>query len=185
MIKISTPEVKIESVQPGKEEHKSKKGNLTFQSAEKPYSYQQRPEAVNARVYKCRSAFVNNSVFITLGYVQENGRKRPIEIFINSKDLSRAPEYVVLTRLISAIFRRADDPTFILEELRGIFDPNGGRHKEGKYIPSFYAEVADVIENFFLEVGIMKEANTQNGRISEINAEIISAIYLSGGTTRN
>ena len=108
-----------------------------------------RPQVVDAKVYKVKSAFVKNAVFITLSYVEsENGRK-PIEIFINSKDLNRAPEYVVLTRLISAIFRRAADPMFILEELHGIHDPNGGSFKQGKYYHSFYAEVAETIERFF------------------------------------
>ena len=114
-----------------------------------------RPKVVDAKVYKVKSAFVKNSVFITLSYIDsENGRK-PIEIFINSKDLNRAPEYVVLTRLISAIFRRATDPMFILEELHGIHDPNGGSFKEGKYYHSFYAEVAETIERFFYDVGII------------------------------
>ena len=63
----------------------------------------------------------------------------------------------MLTRLISAIFRRTDDPMFILEELRGIFDPSGGFFKEGKYLHSFYAEIADVIERFFFDVGIIEE----------------------------
>ena len=76
---------------------------------------------------------------------------------MNSKDLNRAPEYVVLTRLISAIFRRATDPMFILEELHGIHDPNGGSFKEGKYYHSFYAEVAETIEKFFYDVGIIKD----------------------------
>ena len=116
-----------------------------------------RPDIVDAKVYKVKSSFVKNSVFITLGFITENNKKRPIEIFINSKDLTRAPEYVVLTRLISAIFRRTDDPMFILEELRGIFDPSGGFFKEGKYMHSFYAEVADVIEQFFFDVGIIEK----------------------------
>ena len=115
-----------------------------------------RPEVVDAKVYKLKSAFVKNSVFITLSYVKEEEEIRPIEIFINSKDLTRAPEYVVLTRLVSAIFRRSNDPMFILEELQGIFDPNGGTFKEGKYYHSFYAEIADVIERFFFDVGIME-----------------------------
>jgi ribonucleoside-diphosphate reductase alpha chain len=114
-----------------------------------------RPDVVDAKVYKLKSAFVKNSVFITLSYINYNGQIRPIEIFINSKDLTRAPEYVVLTRLISAIFRRATDPMFILEELQGIFDPNGGSFKEGKYYHSFYAEIADVIERFFYDVKIV------------------------------
>ena len=116
-----------------------------------------RPKVVDAKVYKVKSAFVKNSVFITLSYVDTELGRRPIEIFINSKDLNRAPEYVVLTRLISAIFRRATDPMFILEELHGIHDPNGGSFKEGKYYHSFYAEVAETIEKFFYDVGIIKD----------------------------
>ena len=72
-----------------------------------------RPEVVDAKVYKVRSAFVKNSVFITLSYIITDLGRRPIEIFINSKDLTRAPEYVVLTRLVSAIFRRSNDPMFM------------------------------------------------------------------------
>ena len=96
-----------------------------------------RPEVVDAKVYKLKSAFIKNSVFVTLSYIKYEEQIRPIEIFINSKDLTRAPEYVVLTRLISAIFRRSPNPLFILEELQGIFDPNGGSFKEGKYYHSF------------------------------------------------
>jgi len=117
-----------------------------------------RPEVVDAKVYKIKSAFVKNAVFVTLSYVREdNGLIRPIEIFINSKDLSKANDYVVLTRLISAIFRRSTDSLFILEELQGIYDPNGGIYKEGKFIISFYAEIGDVIERFFYDVGILEK----------------------------
>ena len=118
-----------------------------------------RPKVVDAKVYKVKSAFVKNSVFITLSYIDTDNGRKPIEIFINSKDLNRAPEYVVLTRLISAIFRRATDPMFILEELHGIHDPNGGSFREGKYYHSFYAEVAETIERFFYDVGIISNDN--------------------------
>ena len=116
-----------------------------------------RPDVVDAKVYKLKSAFIKNSVFITMSYIKHDDQIRPIEIFINSKDLTRAPEYVVLTRLISAIFRRSPNPLFILEELQGIFDPNGGSFKEGKYYHSFYAEIADVIERFFYDVDILEK----------------------------
>ena len=118
-----------------------------------------RPEVVDAKVYQVKSAFIKNSVFVTLSFIEHDEQIRPIEIFINSKDLTRAPEYVVLTRLISAIFRRSPNPMFILEELQGIFDPNGGSFKEGKYYHSFYAEIADVIERFFYDVGILDKPN--------------------------
>ena len=119
-----------------------------------------RPEVVDAKVYKLKSAFVKNSVFITLSYIKDDVGLKPIEIFINSKDLTKTSEYVVLTRLISAIFRRATNPMFILEELQGIFDPNGGSFKEGKYYHSFYSEIADVIERFFYDVKIIEKSNS-------------------------
>ncbi len=117
----------------------------------------ERPRILNAKVYKLKSAFVDHAVYITLSYLEEkDGSKRPFEVFINSKDLTKAAEYSVLTRLISAIFRRSEDPTFILEELKSIYDPNGGRFENGRYVPSFYAEIAYVFEEFFIDIGIMK-----------------------------
>ena len=158
MIKIGAS-TKIEEISK-KEKTTSKKGqqtNIPTQNISNTF----RPEVVDAKVYKLKSAFVKNSVFITLSYVEEEKDVRPIEIFINSKDLTRAPEYVVLTRLVSAIFRRSNDPMFILEELQGIFDPNGGTFKEGKYYHSFYAEIADVIERFFFDVGILERPDAR------------------------
>ena len=178
MIKLSSKEtnvVEISNNSPKKNvvQEKIVKDNNTHETREFTTN---RPDIVDAKVYKVKSSFVKNSVFVTLGYISENGRKRPFEIFINSKDLTRAPEYVVLTRLISAIFRRTDDPMFILEELRGIFDPSGGFFKEGKYMHSFYAEVADVIERFFFDVGIVEKPDLlpqqDNGIIK--NAPVLS-----------
>ena len=128
-----------------------------------------RPDVVEAKVYKLRSGFVKHSVYVTLGFIIEENRKRPIEIFINSKDLTKAPEYSVLTRLISAIFRKSSDPTFILEELKSIYDPNGGYLKHGKYIHSLYAEIADVIEQFFVDIGVMEKPSSNNGFHKTLN----------------
>ena len=154
MIKIGAS-TKIEEAS-NKKDNRSNEKNKDIQRAIQSVSSTIRPEVVDAKVYKLKSAFVKNSVFITLSYVNEKSSVRPVEIFINSKDLTRAPEYVVLTRLVSAIFRRSNDPMFILEELQGIFDPNGGTFKDGKYYHSFYAEIADVIERFFFDVGIVE-----------------------------
>ena len=152
MIKIGAS-TKIEEISKNK---KTKSKNKEVKKISSSIQSTIRPEVVDAKVYKLKSAFVKNSVFITLSYVKVETEIKPIEIFINSKDLTRAPEYVVLTRLVSAIFRRSHDPMFILEELQGIFDPNGGTFKEGKYYHSFYAAIADVIERFFFDVGIME-----------------------------
>ena len=154
MIKIGAS-AKIEEVSEQKE-NKSSEGKKETQRVVQTAPSTIRPEVVDAKVYKLKSAFVKNSVFITLSYVKEDAGNKPIEIFINSKDLTKTSEYVVLTRLISAIFRRGANPMFILEELQGIFDPNGGTFKEGKYYHSFYAEIADVIERFFFDVGIIE-----------------------------
>lgn len=162
MIKINQKDLNISEVKsPKKCDNEvsnsndiAKNSNTTYQPIEN------RPEVVDAKVYKLKSAFVKNSVFITLSYVNdEQSGLKPIEIFINSKDLTKTSEYVVLTRLISAIFRRATNPMFILEELQGIFDPNGGSFKEGKYYHSFYSEIADVIERFFYDVKIIEKPN--------------------------
>lgn len=136
-----------------------------------PSDVMTRPSVVDAKVYKLKSAFVKNSVFITLSYMEEVGKKRPVEIFINSKDLSRSHEYIMLTRLISAVFRRDSDVMFILEELQGILDPEGGRFKEGNYYQSLYAEIAEVIEMFFYDVGILEkptELTMANDKINSI-----------------
>ena len=159
MIKVNNNSkiVELENKQTTKNNQTNKKNNT-----QPSIGSASRPKVVDAKVYKVKSAFVKNSVFITLSYVETELGRRPIEIFINSKDLNRAPEYVVLTRLISAIFRRATDPMFILEELHGIHDPNGGSFKEGKYYHSFYAEVAETIEKFFYDVGIIKQKEKAN-----------------------
>ncbi len=118
----------------------------------------ERPIVLNAKTYKLNSAFVDHPIYITLSYeVDDKGKKKPFEIFINSKDLTKAAEYAVLTRLISAIFRRSENPTFVLDELKSIYDPNGGYFKDGKYFSSMYSEIADILEMFFEDIGIMKK----------------------------
>ena len=160
MIKIKDGTLILESTEDQRTEVKKKDQSISISSISRIY----RPEVIDAKVYKLKSLFVKYSVFITLSYVKDNSGIRPMEIFINSKDLTRAPEYVMLTRLISAIFQRSDDPMFILEELQGIFDPNGGIIKDGKYYHSFYAEIADVIERFLFDVGIMEQPDARPQR---------------------
>ena len=160
MIKIKDGTLILESSEEQRTEVKKKDQSISISSISRIH----RPEVIDAKVYKLKSLFVKYSVFITLSYVKDNSGIRPMEIFINSKDLTRAPEYVMLTRLISAVFQRSDDPRFVLEELQGIFDPNGGKFKDGKYYHSFYAEIADVIERFLFDVGIMEQLDARPQR---------------------
>ena len=116
----------------------------------------QRDKIVNAKVYKLESAFTNSSIFITLSWVVVEDKKYPIEIFLNTKDLRFYKESIILTRLLSAIFRRNNNITFIIEELTGIHDPEGGKHKNKKYYSSIYSEIAEIIKLFFNEIGYVE-----------------------------
>ena len=175
MIELKNKKFEIKKMQ----EHNPK--TQDSQTSNDSGSIMTRPDVVDAKVYKLKSAFVKKSVFITLSYTEENNQKRPVEIFINSKDLSRSHEYVMLTRLISAVFRRDADVMFILEELQGILDPEGGRFKEGNYYQSLYAEIAEVIENFFYDVGILKAPtetvfhNDGNQKMEQVAESLIDA----------
>ncbi|MEM5824552.1 MAG: hypothetical protein QXW04_00770 [Candidatus Aenigmatarchaeota archaeon] len=130
----------------------------------------ERPYVIDAKVYKLKSRFVKHSVFVTIGYIKDGNKVRPFEIFLNSKDLTKAAEFVILTRLLSAIFRRTEDPTFILEELRSVYDPNGaGYFKNGKYIASFYGELAEILEEFFTEMGMLEKEKREENKILDFN----------------
>jgi hypothetical protein len=152
MIKLNSYEIKIREVK-----DLSKQSELETKEEKVGKAPLERPYVIDAKVYKLKSRFVEHSIFITIGYIKYDDKIRPFEIFINSKDLSRAAEFTMLTRLLSAIFRRFEDPVFILEELRSIYDPNRiGYWKNNRFIHSLYGEIAEVIEEFFKEMGIMK-----------------------------
>ena len=90
--------------------------------------------------------------------MDESGRIRPFEIFINSKNMDHFQWIVALTRIISAVFRKGGDATFLVEELRSVFDPQGGYFKRGgKYTPSLVAEIGDAIEAHMKMIGMIKE----------------------------
>ncbi len=116
-----------------------------------------RPNTVEAKTYRLKSAFTDKSIFITCGWVVKDDKKQPFEIFVNSKELTLNKEFVLITRLISAIFRRNGDVRFIIEELSSIHDPEGGRHKGNKFYSSMYSEIAEIIELFFEDIEYLKE----------------------------
>lgn len=84
--------------------------------------------------------------------------RRPFEIFINSKSMEHYQWIVALTRIISAVFRKGGDITFLVEELRSVFDPRGGYWNKGKYVPSLIAEIGNVIEQHLCDIGMLKSA---------------------------
>jgi hypothetical protein len=97
-----------------------------------------------------------NDIMLNRGTPDE--MRRPFEIFINSKAMEHFQWIVALTRIISAVFRKGGDVTFLVEELRSVFDPKGGYFKKGgKYMPSLVAEIGDVIESHLRSIGLLTE----------------------------
>ncbi len=105
--------------------------------------------------YKIRWPGSDHAIYITINDIEENGRRRPFEIFINSKNMEHYAWTVALTRMISAVFRRGGDVSFVVEELKAVFDPRGGQWMNGRYVPSLLAAIGDVIERHMIEIGFL------------------------------
>ena len=118
-----------------------------------------RPEALPGSTYKIRWPESDHAIYITLNDIVQDGRRRPFEVFINSKNMEHYAWTVGLTRMISAVFRRGGDVSFVVDELKAVFDPRGGSWVEGRYIPSLLAAIGEVIERHMIEIGFLPSAN--------------------------
>jgi len=114
-----------------------------------------RPEALPGQTYKITWPESEHAMYITINDVVQDGRRRPFEIFINSKNMEHYAWTVALTRMISAVFRRGGDVSFVVEEMKAVFDPRGGAWMDGKYVPSLLAAIGDVIERHMVEIGFL------------------------------
>ncbi len=106
--------------------------------------------------YKLKWPESDHAIYITINDTIDNGRRRPFEIFINSKNMEHYAWTVALTRMISAVFRRGGEVTFVVEELKAVFDPRGGQWLGGRYVPSLLAAIGGVIERHMVEIGFLK-----------------------------
>jgi hypothetical protein len=122
----------------------------------------QRPEMLLGSTYKVKTPLSEHSLYVTINDIilnpgTEHELRRPFEIFINSKNMDHFQWIVALTRIISAVFRKGGDVTFLVDELRSVFDPKGGYFKKGgKYMPSLVAEIGDSIESHLIMIGLLK-----------------------------
>src|SRR5947208_848835 len=130
-----------------------------------------RPEALPGQTYKIRWPDSEHALYITLNDIIQDGRRRPFEIFINSKNVEHFAWTVGLTRMISAVFRRGGDVSFVVEEMKAVFDPRGGAWIDGKYVPSLLAAIGDVIEQHMIEIGFVPA----KGRRPAISEQKIAA----------
>jgi ribonucleoside-diphosphate reductase alpha chain len=114
-----------------------------------------RPDALPGQTYKVRWPDSEHALYITLNDIVQDGRRRPFEVFINSKNMEHYAWTVALTRMISAVFRRGGDVSFVVEEMKAVFDPRGGAWMDGRYVPSLLAAIGDVIERHMIEIGFL------------------------------
>jgi hypothetical protein len=124
----------------------------------------QRPPVLSGSTYKIKTPLSEHALYVTFNDIvlnpdTEHELRRPFEMFINSKNMDHFQWIVALTRIASAVFRKGGDVTFLVEELRSVFDPQGGYFKKGgKFMPSLVAEIGDVLEHHLCEIGILKSA---------------------------
>jgi len=116
----------------------------------------ERPETLMGQTYKLRWPDSPHAIYVTMNDVIVGGRRRPFEIFINSKNMEHYAWTVALTRMISAVFRRGGDVSFVVEELKAVFDPRGGAWMKGCYVPSILAAIGGVIESHMVEIGFIE-----------------------------
>ena len=114
-----------------------------------------RPQTLEGNTYKLKWPNSEHAIYVTVNDLVINGARRPFEVFINSKNMEHFAWTVGLTRMISAVFRRGGDVSFVVEELKAVFDPRGGAWVQGKYIPSILAAIGGVIEQHMVATGFL------------------------------
>lgn len=148
-----------------------------------------RPEKLIGSTYKIKTPLSDHALYITVNDIilnegTEHELRRPFEVFINSKSMDHFQWIVALTRIISAVFRKGGDVTFLVEELRSVFDPAGGYFKKGgKFMPSLVAEIGDVLDSHMKEIGLIKDAGPdkhQQKLIEEKKAELKAKAQTAG-----
>ena len=135
-----------------------------------------RPKALEGATYKLKWPDSEHAIYLTINDIIVGGHRRPFEVFINSKNMEHFAWTVALTRMISAVFRRGGDVSFVVEELKAVFDPRGGAWVNGKYIPSILAAIGGVIEQHMIAIGFL--AGEGMGLKSDPQAQVVN---LSGG----
>ncbi|MCQ0969689.1 adenosylcobalamin-dependent ribonucleoside-diphosphate reductase [Paracoccus sp. TK19116] len=131
-----------------------------------------RPAALDGATYKLKWPGSEHAIYITVNDIVQAGHRRPFEVFINSKNMEHFAWTVALTRMISAVFRRGGDVSFVVEELKAVFDPRGGAWMAGKYVPSILAAIGGVIERHMIATGFL--AGEGLGLKSDPQAEVMA-----------
>ena len=122
----------------------------------------ERPDMLIGTTYKIKTPASDHAMYVTINDIFLNEgtaheKRRPFEIFINSKNLDHYQWIVALTRIMSAVFRKGGDVNFLVEELKAVFDPRGGYWQTGgTFMPSIIAELGHIIEKHLTSIGLLK-----------------------------
>jgi ribonucleoside-diphosphate reductase alpha chain len=152
-----------------KKEDKKEKHNATLK-------FMPRPTELEGTTYKIKTPLSPDALYLTINDIVENNRRRPYELFINTKNLQHFSWIVAMTRLISAVLRKEEDPSFLVEELKSIYDPNGGYFSGGRFVPSLAADIGLVIEQHLKKIGITEEKKQK-----KVSAETKEKLEKSNG----
>ncbi|MDO5614503.1 MAG: adenosylcobalamin-dependent ribonucleoside-diphosphate reductase [Paracoccus sp. (in: a-proteobacteria)] len=131
-----------------------------------------RPAALEGATYKLKWPGSEHAIYITVNDIIQGDQRRPFEVFINSKNMEHFAWTVALTRMVSAVFRRGGDVSFVVEELKAVFDPRGGAWMQGRYVPSILAAIGGVIERHMIAIGFL--AGEGAGLKSDPKAEVMA-----------
>lgn len=115
-----------------------------------------RPKVLDGKTYKIKAAGMDHAFYVTVTDIEDQGRRRPFELFIQSKQIDGQAWAVALSRMVSAVFRRGGDVAFVADELKAVFDPRGGFFDEGAYVPSLCAAIGGVIETHMRSIGAVE-----------------------------
>lgn len=127
----------------------------------------ERDAVLQGFTYKLKWPTSDHAIYVTINDIERGGRRRPFEIFINTRNLEHYAWTVALTRMISAVFRRGGDVSFVADELKAVFDPQGGQWLDGHYVPSLLAAIGDIIRRHLLEIGFTASQHpVEAGRVS-------------------
>lgn len=130
--------------------------------------------------YKLKWPGSDHAIYVTINDIEQAGRRRPFEIFINTRNLEHYAWTVALTRMISAVFRRGGDVTFVAEELKAVFDPQGGHWISGRYVPSLLAAIGEVIETHMRRIGFLQSDARELDLGHELRQQDTAAQLASG-----
>jgi len=159
--KAAAPEMKLVATAAESEEVRDKSGRTA--KVIRMHEKLERPEMLIGQTYKIKTPISDHAMYVTINDIllnegTEYEQRRPFEIFINSKNLDHYQWIVALTRIISAVFRKGGDVTFLVDELKAVFDPRGGYWQPGgKFMPSIIAELGHVIEKHLQAIGLMRK----------------------------